>query len=170
MKYLLILFTAGLIGCQSSPAWKAEFDDRLPVLGHRNFIVIADSAYPAQSRPGITTVATGEDHAAVIAEVLAAVREAPHVNPVVYLDAELTRVPERDAPGIEPLRARIEEILKNENVRRLPHMDIIERLDESAKLFEVLILKTRGTLPYTSVFLELDCGYWDADAERRLRG
>jgi hypothetical protein len=25
------------------------------------------------------------------------------------------------------------------------------------------------TLPYTSVFLQLDCGYWSADAERRLR-
>jgi hypothetical protein len=25
------------------------------------------------------------------------------------------------------------------------------------------------TIPYTSVFFELDCGYWDADAEQRLR-
>jgi hypothetical protein len=25
------------------------------------------------------------------------------------------------------------------------------------------------TIPYTSVFFELDCGYWNADAEQRLR-
>jgi hypothetical protein len=25
------------------------------------------------------------------------------------------------------------------------------------------------TLPYTSVFLQLDCGYWNADQESRLR-
>jgi hypothetical protein len=29
--------------------------------------------------------------------------------------------------------------------------------------------KTNLTLPYTSVFLQIDCGYWSADAERRLR-
>jgi hypothetical protein len=25
------------------------------------------------------------------------------------------------------------------------------------------------TIPYTSVFFELDCGYWNAEAEQRLR-
>jgi hypothetical protein len=24
-------------------------------------------------------------------------------------------------------------------------------------------------LPYTSVFIQLDCGYWSAEAEQRLR-
>jgi hypothetical protein len=33
----------------------------------------------------------------------------------------------------------------------------------------VLILKTNLRLPYTSVFIELDCGYWSPEAERRLR-
>ena len=35
--------------------------------------------------------------------------------------------------------------------------------------FRVLIIKTDMTLPYTSVFCELDCGYWSAAAEQRLR-
>ena len=42
-------------------------------------------------------------------------------------------------------------------------------LDQSAQLFRVLIIKTEMTIPYTSVFFELDCGYWNADAEQRLR-
>jgi hypothetical protein len=25
------------------------------------------------------------------------------------------------------------------------------------------------TIPYTSVFFELECGYWDAASEKRLR-
>jgi len=33
----------------------------------------------------------------------------------------------------------------------------------------VLVIKTDMTIPYTSVFFELDCGYWDSDAEKRLR-
>ena len=53
--------------------------------------------------------------------------------------------------------------------RQLPHEQIIARLDEAAKTFRVLILKTNLTIPYTSVFLQLDCGYWSADSEQRLR-
>ena len=52
---------------------------------------------------------------------------------------------------------------------RLPHEQIIHKLDQAAEMFRVLILKTDGTIPYTSVFFELDCGYWNADAEQRLR-
>jgi hypothetical protein len=33
----------------------------------------------------------------------------------------------------------------------------------------VLILKTSATIPYTSVFLQLNCRYWSDDAEARLR-
>jgi hypothetical protein len=35
--------------------------------------------------------------------------------------------------------------------------------------FRVLILKTTLAIPYTSVFVNPDCAYWSADAERRLR-
>jgi hypothetical protein len=33
--------------------WKQQLKDLLPLFGHRNWIVVADSAYPAQSRSGI---------------------------------------------------------------------------------------------------------------------
>jgi len=35
--------------------------------------------------------------------------------------------------------------------------------------FNVLIIKTNLTLPYTSVFFQLECGYWNAAAEENLR-
>jgi len=31
----------------------------LPLFGHRNWIVVADSAYPAHSMPGIETIVSG---------------------------------------------------------------------------------------------------------------
>jgi hypothetical protein len=37
-------------------------------------------------------------------------------------------------------------------------------------MFRILIVKTDMIIPYTSVFFELDCGYWNAEAEGRLRG
>ena len=40
--------------------WRERLTEELPVLGHRNWIVVADAAYPAQCRPGIETLATGD--------------------------------------------------------------------------------------------------------------
>ena len=37
--------------------WKSFLRQELPILGHRNWIVIADSAYPAQNSAGIVNKA-----------------------------------------------------------------------------------------------------------------
>jgi hypothetical protein len=49
------------------------------------------------------------------------------------------------------------------------HQKLIDQLNELSKTFHVLILKTTMTVPYTSVFLQLDCKYWSADSEEKLR-
>jgi hypothetical protein len=49
------------------------------------------------------------------------------------------------------------------------HEEIIHDLDAASRAFHVLIIKTNMTLPYTSVFLQLDCGYWSDEAEQKLR-
>jgi len=46
---------------------------------------------------------------------------------------------------------------------------VLVKLDDAAKTFSVLIVKTNMTIPYTSVFLQLDCKYWSDDAEKKLR-
>jgi hypothetical protein len=46
---------------------------------------------------------------------------------------------------------------------------IIEQLDQAGESFKVVIIKTDLVLPYTSVFIRLDCGYWSAEAEAALR-
>ena len=51
----------------------------------------------------------------------------------------------------------------------LLHEDIIRELDTSAKLFNVLVIKTDLAIPYTSVFFQLECGYWNANAEKNMR-
>jgi len=137
--------------------------------GHRNWIVIADSAYPAQSRPGIETIVTGDDQLRVLQAVLNDVKKMPHVTPIVYTDAELKYVPEKDAPGIDKYRKDLAKVLGNRPVQSLPHEQIISKLDEAGKTFKILILKTNLTIPYTTVFLQLDCAYWGPDAEKRLR-
>ena len=149
--------------------WKARLSELLPLFGHRNWIVVADSAYPAQSRGGIETIASGEDQIQVLRQVLASISSAGHIRANVYADKELAFVPEADAPGITDYRRDLTAVLHGAHVQYIPHDEIIHKLDQSAQVFRVLIIKTEMSIPYTSVFFELDCGYWNAEAEQRLR-
>jgi hypothetical protein len=149
--------------------WQERLSQRLPQLGHRNWIVIADAAYPLQSREGIETIATGAEQLTVVKHVLAALGKTQHVRPTVHLDAELPFVAEQDAPGITAYRNALTSLLTNHPKHSRPHEEIIGLLDKSAQKFHVLILKTDLRLPYTSVFIELGCGYWSPEAEQRLR-
>src|SRR5262245_52108899 len=133
------LLVPSLFGCHSSTSgsdisgWRQTLARRLPEFGHRNWVVIADSAYPAQSRPGIETIVTDADQLDVVEAVLAALDHAPHVKPIVYTDAELQSVPESDAPGIEAYRQWLSEKLGNRFVRAMPHEEIIAKLDEAGQ-------------------------------------
>lgn len=149
--------------------WKERLEAVLPLFGHRNWIVVADSAYPEQSNPGIETVVAGGDQIAVIEHVLAAIGRCRHIRANVYADKELAYVAESDAPGVLEYRRQLEIALTGACVSYLPHEDIIHKLDQSARIFRTLVIKTDMTIPYTSVFIELDCGYWSAEAEQRLR-
>jgi hypothetical protein len=143
--------------------------EQLPEFGHRNWIVIADSAYPAQSNEAIQTVYVGGAQLDAVRRLLEAIERAPHVRPTVLVDAELQYVPESDAPGVTRYREGLRQVLGDTRVERLPHEEIIAELDEVASLFRVLVIKTEMTIPYTSVFVRLDCAYWSDEAESRLR-
>lgn len=164
----LILFLLETLMCHAAD-WKATLENELPELGHRNWIVIADSAYPAQTGGGIDVIATKSDHFQVLETVLDALKNSRHVRPLFYMDAELAYVSENDAPGVKEYRQKAAALLKNSRVTRLPHMDLIMKLNASAKIFRVLVFKTDLAVPYTSVFIELDCGYWSSEAEARMR-
>jgi hypothetical protein len=153
----------------AQPAWRDKVDEALPLLGHRNWIVIADSAYPQQSSPGIEVIETGADDFEVLHYVLGAVSHSIHVRAHVFMDAELPFIPESDAPGVTAFRAKMEKALAGQSVESMPHAQLIAQLDRTSKDFRVLILKTRLAVPYTSVFLRLDCKYWSDEAEKRLR-
>ncbi|MEE9367811.1 MAG: RbsD/FucU domain-containing protein [Pontiella sp.] len=153
----------------SYAGWQTDLSKQLPLLGHRNWIVIADSAYPLQTAPGIQTVYAEEDQLAVVGQVLELLAEQRHVKPVFYLDSELSQVSEKYAPGISRYRKQLAKVLDGSQLDVLPHEAVIAKLDEAGKTFKVLIIKTNLTLPYSSVFIRLDCGYWDSEAENELR-
>jgi L-fucose mutarotase/ribose pyranase (RbsD/FucU family) len=151
------------------PEWERHLHAVLPLYGHRNWIVVADSAYPAQSRHGIETMVADAEQIDVVRTVHDAITASWHLRASVYVDKELAFVAENDAPGITEYRQQLDAVLYGKRVSRIPHEQIIQKLDQSAQVFRILIVKTDMTIPYTSVFFELDCGYWNPEAEERVR-
>jgi hypothetical protein len=149
--------------------WRVRLQEELPLLGHRNWIAVVDSAYPLQTSAGIETVETNSDQLEVVKTVLDQLAKAKHVRPVIFTDAELKAVPENDAAGVTAYREALTNLVGKTEAQSLPHEEIIAKLDEAGKTFHILVLKTNLTIPYTSVFIRLECAYWKPDAENRLR-
>ncbi len=169
----LAIVLAGAGKSLAAPApektWIKKVDDILPLMGHRNWILIVDSAYPLQTSPGVETIETNADQVDVVSKVLALLDQSIQVRPVVYMDAELPFVPEQDAPGVMQYRKQINGVLGTRKVTAIPHEEVIRKIGEAGQSFHILVLKTKLTVPYTSVFLQLNCKYWSDSAEAALR-
>ncbi len=151
------------------PSWEEKLAQELPALGHRNWIVVADSAFPLQISPGIEVVVSGQDHFSVLEDVLKAIDRSRHIRPKIYLDKELSFVTEDLAAGIDACRSRLDGLLAGREATPVLHEELIARLDQAGRTFRILMIKTNLDLPYTSVFMELDCGYWSPENEARMR-
>jgi hypothetical protein len=149
-------------------SWKDELKAEIPLLGHRNWIVVTDMAYPLQTQQGIKTIYTGEAYMDILDFVYKEIGKAPHIKAAVYQDKELLSLDEKDAAGIDALRKQMKTLL-GDNRTFVPHEELINRLDEVSRKFNVVILKSALTVPYTSTFFELDCNYWDSEKEAKLR-
>jgi len=151
------------------PDWKTEVKKTLKLFGHRNWIVVADGAYPQQSKPAIKTITIDANQLEAVEFVSQLIEKASHVDANIFVDKEMAFVPEEHASGIDIYKTNLNKVLEGKSVKTMLHEDIIRQLDESAKLFNVLIIKTDLAIPYTSVFFQLECGYWNAEAEENLR-
>lgn len=171
MHFRRLLLPLLLIACSQAHAqsWHETLMREMPLLGHRNWIVVADSAYPLQNAAGIEVVATGLSQTDLLAAVLDALSKTRHVRPVFFTDAELPFVAEQDANGISAYRAQLSSLLKGGPVSSLEHEQILAKMQDAANSYHVLVLKSTATMAYTSVFIQLYCGYWPDDAEKRLR-
>lgn len=152
---------------------KDVLKEKLPLFGHRNWIVIADAACPVHVCPAVETVYVGGDQPEAVATTLKTIRAAKNVRAHALLDAEFADVPKSDAPGVGHFRDQLAKLLAPQGLEQtpehFPHEAILAELDETAERYQALILKTDFTIPYTSVFLRLNWGSWSPEAEQRLR-
>lgn len=169
---LFLLMPLTLYGQQiESPeeTWQEEVKKKLNLMGHRNWVLVVDKAFPEQSSPGMTYLYVDQDLIPTLKEVLNMMAAGGHVRPVIYRDLELNYLTDNKVPGIESFRAKSDSLLSGTPIQSMLHEQVFSLLDESSSLFTTLVIKTSCTLPYTSVFLQLDCAYWGPEDEKALR-
>jgi len=150
-----------------SIGWQQQFDDQLQLNGHRNWILVVDKAFPQQ--PGMQIINTNEKLLPVLEAVLKKISASAHVKPIIYNDAELQFITDSLAPGAEAYKQQLQKVLNGTVAQPILHDTVFVRMEKAAKLFSITVLKTEEVIPYSSVFLELDCSYWGAEKEKKLR-
>jgi hypothetical protein len=149
--------------------WKETFTDQLQLLGHRNWILVVDKAFPAQTAAGIEVINSGEYLLPALDFVLEEIEKATHVKPVIYTDHELSFIAPEQVPAIEEYRTGLNDLLSGYEIQTILHDTVFVKIDQASRLFKVLVIKSEETIPYSSVFIELDCRYWSPEQEKVLR-
>lgn len=163
------LLVCGCADLRPENAWRGAVDRQAAQLGYRNWIVIAEASFPAQNRPGIRQVTAPVEIPEALDYVLHALEQTEDVRPQVYVTRELRSVENDYAPGIDELRKRIQVSLHGRETTELEQQSLLTLLEDANRSFDVLVIRTQSALPYSSVFLELQPGYWDEASESRLR-
>ena len=83
--FLVALAAVTVLSAQpdAPPTWKTKVNQAMPLLGHRNCILIVDSAYPLQSSPGVETIDTDAHLLEVVQYVLETMNASIHVRPLI---------------------------------------------------------------------------------------
>lgn len=149
--------------------WQQQVDHKLARIGYRNWVVVAEASFPAQSRPGVTQIAVPVDVPEAADYVLKSLERTENLRPKIYLARELRAVENDFAPGIDHLRQQIQGSLHGHDTTELDQQSLFALLNDATRSFEITVIRTTSALPYSSVFMELQPGYWDSDSEDRLR-
>lgn len=151
------------------PHWLKTVDEEVHKLGSFNWVIIAEPSFPALSRSGVTTITTPVSTTEAIDGVLQSIDAHSHVRPNIHLIREANAVTEHDTPGINAFRAELKKALNGRETLTLTNNTLNLLITDARKNYRILVIKTSTSLPYTSVFMELESGYWDGVSETALR-
>ena len=169
---LTCVMAVSSLGCSIFPrqsTWKDAVNRQVSQLGYRNWVIVAEASFPAHNRPVFRQVTADVDVPVAVDYVLNSLERTQHVRPRVYLPREQRSVENDFAPGIDEMRKKIRASLHGHESTELEQQSLLTLLEDASRSFDVLVIRTHTALPYSSVFLELQPGYWDADSESRLR-
>lgn len=176
---LLFILAYALTSCSSgqsagSPLADYEHLDpgllrEIKALGESNWIVIADESFPLHSQRGIRTLVADKEIPEVVGGVLDAIDSTQHLRPIFYQYRKLETLDNETHPGVVTYRENLEKARRGFRPIVSPYRYLKVLLEEDAKAYTVLVIKTKTTLPYSTVFIHLDSGYWFQRSEEKLR-
>jgi hypothetical protein len=140
-------------------------------MGKNSWIVITDAAYPAGRVAGVEAIVAPKPITTVLDYVLDRLGDSQSVGATAWLSSELERIPDRDAPDIARLHKDLCRALNAAKVeiKVATEEEIAKKVAADAAAYRILVIRTTTPLPYSSVHLSLNCKYWDAAREKRLR-
>jgi len=148
---------------------RASIAPELQQLGARNWVVIADPTYPIPAGAGVYTMTVASGTAETFREVLDLLELQASLTPRIWVCNEMEAVPEHLAPGMAEYTKEVSSLLSGRFCYRLDERIIAMQLADAAQKFRVLFIKTNTRLPYSTLAIELDSGYWSPDAEEEVR-
>lgn len=154
----------------AAPTFHQSMDHVMPHMGAGNWIVIADSSFPKSTHPGWKTVPMNVNPTDALGDIVASAQAYGHVKPKIWLDRELFVVSDANVPGITEFRETIE--MRSANLSMdasVIHAEHMNRLREIAKHHRVLVIKTPGKFPYSTIYVELEPANWTREQEAALR-
>lgn len=152
-----------------SAVWERELETEIKALGYRNWLVIADASFPFLSRSGVRTVIAPVETPEIIDSIISSMDRTQHVEPRFYTSRELRFLNNRLAPGVEEFKFDLEKAIRGYETRELDHKVLLKVIENTKEEYVVLVVKSETTIPYSTVFIELDSGYWDGQSENVLR-
>jgi hypothetical protein len=138
-------------------------------LGIQNWIIVAESSFPVVTHGGVRTLVVDGEIPQIVDFIVNHLEKSETVTPSFNTARELSFVSNDRAPGIDYLREKLNKSLHGHQVRQMDNRSLILLAHSDASKYAVLVLKSKTSLPYSSVFIELDSGYWDRESEDRLR-
>lgn len=142
---------------------------QLQQLGARNWIVIADPTYPIPAGTGVQTMVVATGSLDTFREVLDLIEQQGSLTPRIWVNNEMEAITDNLAPGMELYNSAVNNLVSGRFCYRLDERIISSQVAEASQNFRVLFIKTPTQLPYSSIAIELDSGYWDSDSETEIR-
>ena len=87
---------------------KQQLETQLPLLGHRNWIMIVDKAFPMQTTEELICYTQRKNLLNVLKYTLERIDKNNHIRPIIFTDKELDFINQELVPGIEDYKFSFE--------------------------------------------------------------
>ena len=149
--------------------WVKALQTEVAALGSKNWIIVTEQAYPTPQHTGVRVLVADAGLPETLSEVLEAIESEGHIWPKIYTLREFEFLKKEYAPGIDKVRASRNAALAERKSQQVTKRTADLLLKAGMKNYRVLMVKSHSAYPYSSVFMELDSGYWNGNSEDALR-